>query len=166
MIAELALVLSVALALLYFILAAQFESFIQPLIILLEMVIDVFFVVGVLWLLGESVNVMSMIGIVVMSGIIINDSILKIDTINRLRHGGMPLLRAIMTAGHQRLKPIVMTSLTTILAILPFLQRGDMGSALQYPLSLTLIIGMSIGTIVSLFMIPLFYYLIYNRKRK
>ena len=166
MIAELALVLSVALALLYFILAAQFESFIQPLIILLEMVIDVFFVVGVLWLLGESVNVMSMIGIVVMSGIIINDSILKIDTINRLRHGGMPLLRAIMTAGHQRLKPIVMTSLTTILAILPFLQRGDMGSALQYPLSLTLIIGMSIGTIVSLFMIPLFYYLIYNKKRK
>lgn len=166
MIAELALVLSVALALLYFILAAQFESFIQPLIILLEMVIDIFFVVGVLWLFGESINVMSMIGIVVMSGIIINDSILKIDTINRLRHGGMPLLRAIMTAGHQRLKPIVMTSLTTILAILPFLQKGDMGSALQYPLSLTLIIGMSIGTIVSLFMIPLFYYLIYNKKRK
>lgn len=166
MIAELALVLSVALALLYFILAAQFESFIQPLIILLEMVIDIFFVVGVLWLFGESINVMSMIGIVVMSGIIINDSILKIDTINRLRHGGMPLLRAIMTAGHQRLKPIVMTSLTTILAILPFLQKGDLGSALQYPLSLTLIIGMSIGTIVSLFMIPLFYYLIYNKKRK
>lgn len=165
MIAELALVLSVALALLYFILAAQFESFIQPLIILMEMVIDVFFVVGVLWLLGESVNVMSMIGIVVMSGIIINDSILKIDTINRLRREGMSLLRAIMTAGHHRLRPIVMTSLTTILAILPFLQKGDMGSALQYPLSLTLITGMTIGTIVSLTMIPLFYYLIYNKKR-
>lgn len=165
MIAELALVLSVALALLYFILAAQFESFIQPLIILTEMVIDVFFVVGVLWLLGESVNVMSMIGIVVMSGIIINDSILKIDTINRLHRGGVSLLRAVMTAGHNRLRPIVMTSLTTILAILPFLQRGDMGSALQYPLSLTLIVGMAIGTMVSLFMVPLFYYLIYNKKR-
>ena len=165
MIAELALVLSVALALLYFILAAQFESFVQPLIILLEMVVDVFFVVAALWLLGESVNVMSMIGIVVMSGIIINDSILKIDTINRLRRGGMPLLRAIMTAGHNRLKPIIMTSLTTMLAILPFLHRGDMGSALQYPLSLTIIVGMGIGTMVSLFMIPLFYYLIYNKKQ-
>lgn len=165
MIGELALVLSVALALLYFILAAQFESFIQPLIILMEMVIDVFFVVGVLWLLGESVNVMSMIGIVVMSGIIINDSILKIDTINRLRRSGMSLLRSIMTAGHNRLKPIVMTSLTTILAILPFLSRGDMGSALQYPLSLTLIVGMTIGTLVSLFFVPLFYYLIYNKRR-
>jgi multidrug efflux pump subunit AcrB len=165
MIGELALVLSVALALLYLILAAQFESFIQPLIILMEMVIDVFFVVGVLWLLGESVNVMSMIGIVVMSGIIINDSILKIDTINRLRRSGMSLLRSIMTAGHNRLKPIVMTSLTTILAILPFLSRGDMGSALQYPLSLTLIVGMTIGTLVSLFFVPLFYYLIYNKRR-
>ena len=163
LIGELALVLSVALALLYFILAAQFESFIQPLIILLEMVVDVFFVVAALWLLGESVNVMSMIGIVVMSGIIINDSILKIDTINRLRRGGMPLLRAIMTAGHNRLKPIIMTSLTTMLAILPFLHRGDMGSALQYPLSLTIIVGMGIGTMVSLFMIPLFYYLIYKK---
>lgn len=160
MIWELALVLTVALALLYFILASQFESFILPLIILTEMVIDVFFVVGVLWLLGESVNVMSMTGIVVMSGIIINDSILKIDTINRYYRGGMSLLRAIMTAGHNRLKPIVMTSLTTILAILPLLSRGDMGSALQYPLSLTLIVGMTIGTFVSLFLVPLLYYLI------
>lgn len=165
LIGELALVLSVALALLYFILAAQFESFIQPLIILLEMVVDVFFVVAALWLLGESVNVMSMIGIVVMSGIIINDSILKIDTINRLRRGGMSLLRAIMMAGHNRLKPIIMTSLTTMLAILPFLNRGDMGSALQYPLSLTIIVGMGIGTMVSLFIVPLFYYLIYKNRK-
>ena len=164
MISELTVVLSVALALLFFILAAQFESFVQPLIILVEMLIDVFFVVGVLWLLGESVNVMSMIGIVVMSGIIINDSLLKIDTIHRLRRSGMPLLRAIMIAGHNRLKPIVMTSLTTILAILPFLSRDDMGSALQYPLSLTIIVGMTIGTLVSLFFIPLVYFLIYNRK--
>lgn len=165
LIGELALVLSVALALLYFILAAQFESFIQPLIILLEMVVDVFFVVAALWLLGESVNVMSMIGIVVMSGIIINDSILKIDTINRLRRGGMSLLRAIMMAGHNRLKPIIMTSLTTMLAILPFLHRGDIGSALQYPLSLTIIVGMGIGTMVSLFIVPLFYYLIYKNRK-
>ena len=163
MIGELSLVLSVALALLYFILTAQFESFIQPFIILLEMVVDVFCVALVLWLLGETLNVMSMIGLIVMSGIIINDSILKVDTINRLRRGGMPLLHAIMEAGHSRLRPIVMTSLTTILALLPFLQRSDMGSALQYPLSLTLIIGMTAGTLVSLFFVPMLYYIIYRR---
>lgn len=162
MIGELSLVLMVALALLYFILAAQFESFVQPFIILLEMVMDVFFVVLGLWLFGETLNVMSMIGLVVMSGIIINDSILKVDTINRLRRNGMPLLRALMTAGHSRLKPILMTSFTTILAIVPFLGRSDMGSALQYPLSLTLIIGMTIGTLVSLFFVPLLYFIIYS----
>jgi len=162
MISELVLVLAVAIALLYFILAAQFESFIQPLIILLEMVVDVFFVVLGLWLLGETLNIMSMIGLVVMSGIVINDSILKVDTINRLHRGGMGLLRSIIVAGHSRLRPIVMTSLTTILAIVPFLSREDLGSAIQYPLSLTLIIGMTVGTLVSLFFVPLIYYLIYR----
>lgn len=164
MIGELVLVLSVAVALLYFILAAQFESIVQPLVILSEIVIDVFWVFLVLWLLGESLNIMSMIGIVVMSGIIINDSILKVDTMNRLRREGMPLVTAIWRGGHSRLRPIVMTSLTTILAILPFLSRGDMGSALQYPLSLTLIVGMMAGTLVSLFFIPLVYYLIYRKR--
>lgn len=161
---ELIVILLVAISLLYFILAAQFESVIQPFIILSEIVVDIFFVLLGLWLFGESLNIMSMIGLVVMSGIIINDSILKVDTINRLRKSGMPLLRAVFTAGHSRLKPIIMTSLTTILAIAPFLNRVDMGSDLQYPLSLTIIIGMSVGTLVSLFFIPLIYYVIYRKR--
>lgn len=165
MIWELVIILLVAISLLYFILAAQFESIIQPLIILSEIVVDIFWVMFGLWLFGESINLMSLIGIVVMSGIIINDSILKVDTINRLRKQGYSLLRAVMTAGHSRLKPIMMTSLTTILAIAPFLSRVDMGSDLQYPLSLSIIIGMSVGTIVSLFFIPMAYYAIYKTKR-
>ncbi len=164
MIGEMTVVLVVALALLFFILAAQFESLVQPLIILLEMVVDVFFVLLGLWLLGESLNIMSMIGIVVMSGIVINDSILKIDTINRLRREGNSIVRAIWVAGHSRLRPIVMTSLTTILALLPFLTKGSMGAAMQYPLSLALVIGMTVGTLVSLFFVPLLYYVIYRRK--
>ena len=165
LILELILVLTVAVALLYFILAAQFESLVQPLIILSEVVIDIFCVLTGLYLLGESLNLMSLTGIVVMSGIIINDSILKIDTINRLRRGGMSLPEAIRAGGHSRLKPIVMTSLTTILAIVPFLYRVDMGSALQYPLSLAIIIGMTVGTLVSLFFIPVMYYVIYKREK-
>ena len=164
LIGELSVVLAVALALLYFILAAQFESLIQPLIILLEMVVDVFFVIVGLWVLGESINLMSMTGIVVMSGIIINDSILKIDTINHSPHlksgTRKGLIRAIMEAGRRRLRPIVMTSLTTILALLPFLNHSSMGAAIQYPLSLTLIIGMTVGTAVSLFFVPLLYYVV------
>ncbi len=165
MVGELIIILLVAIALLYFILAAQFESITQPLIILVEVVIDIFFVVAGLWILGQSLNLMSLIGIVVMSGIIINDSILKVDTINRLRKGGTPILRAIYIAGHKRLKPIIMTSLTTILAIVPFLRRVDMGSDLQYPLSLTIIIGMTFGTLVSLFFVPLLYNTIYRNQR-
>lgn len=172
MIGELLMVLAVAVLLLYFILAAQFESIIQPLIILMEVVIDVAVVLLALFVCGESLNIMSMIGIIVACGIIINDSILKVDTINRVYHqqgtnldcSNFSLLKAIMVAGHRRLKPIVMTSLTTVLAIVPFLHHGDMGSALQYPLSFAIITGMIVGTLVSMFFVPLMYYIIYRKK--
>jgi len=114
--------------------------------------------------LGSSINLMSLIGIIVMCGIVINDSILKVDTINKLRKSGYSLVRAIMVGGSRRIKPILMTSLTTILAVAPFLYRGDMGSDLQYPLSVALIGGMVIGTFVSVFYVPVFYYAIYHRK--
>ncbi|MFA7134858.1 MAG: efflux RND transporter permease subunit [Bacteroidales bacterium] len=166
LIKELVVILSVALLLLFFILAAQFESLIQPFIIISEVFVDVFGAMFFLWLFGSGLNLMSMIGIVVMSGIVINDSILKVDTINRLRREGYSLLRAVMMGGARRLKPIIMTSMTTILAIAPFLIRGDMGSDLQYPLSLALIGGMIMGTIVSIFFIPLFYYNIYKIREK
>jgi multidrug efflux pump subunit AcrB len=166
MIKELIVILTVALLLLFFILAAQFESLIQPLIILSEIVTDIFAALFLLWICGSGLNLMSMIGLVVMSGIIINDSILKVDTINRLRKEGYSLIRALMTGGSRRLKPIIMTSLTTVLAIAPFLVRGDMGSDLQYPLSLAIIGGMVAGTFVSIFFIPVFYYNIYKKRSK
>jgi len=147
-------------------LASQFESFIQPLIVLIEVPIDIGGALLVLYLFGGTINLMSLIGIVVMSGIIINDSILKIDTINRLRQEGYSLLRAIATAGQRRLKPILMTSLTTILALLPFLFTHGLGADLQKPLAYTIIGGMALGTIVSLYFVPLFYYRIYRNQQK
>ncbi len=165
LVAQLVMILSVSLLLLFFIMAAQFESMKLPVIILSEMVIDIFFVVLCLWASGQTLNIMSMIGLIVMGGIVVNDSILKIDTINRLRKGGMPLLKAILTAGQERLLPIVMTSLTTIFAMLPFLSKGSIGADMQYPMSLTIIIGMVVGTIVSLFFVPMAYYLINCRKK-
>ncbi len=158
LIKSLAVILLISLLLLYFILASQFESILLPLIVLLEVPIDIFGAFLFLKVFGGSINLMSMIGIIVMSGIIINDSILKIDTINRLRQQGYGTLRAIYVGGQRRLKPILMTSLTTILALVPFFFISGMGSDLQRPLALSVIGGMIAGTLVSLFFIPLCYY--------
>lgn len=106
-----------------------------------------------------------MIGIVVMSGIIINDSILKVDTIIQLQKQGYGLFKALLVAGQRRLKPILMTSLTTILALVPVLFAGGLGGELQAPLAVALIGGMLLGTMVSLYFIPLFYYYLAKNKR-
>ena len=164
MVRQMILVLLVALALLFLILAAQFESLIQPLIILSEIVIDIAFSLLGLWALGVSINIMSLIGLIVITGIVINDSILKIDTINRLVRQGLEVEAAVHEAGHRRLKAIIMTSITTVLAVVPFLSRGNMGADLQYPMALVIIFGMTVGTFVSLFYVPAVYTAIYKRK--
>ncbi len=162
MLNELLIILLVSILMMYLILAAQFESFVQPLIVLLEIPIDVAFALFSLWLFGHTLNLMSAIGIIVTVGIIINDSILKLDMINKLREAGVPLMEAIHEAGHHRLRSIIMTSLTTILAMSPLLFSSDMGSELQKPLSIAMIGAMVIGTAVSLFIIPLVYSLVYK----
>ena len=164
MLNELVVILCISILLMYFILAAQFESFLQPLIVLLEIPIDVAASLLTLWALGHTLNLMSAIGIVVSCGIIINDSILKLDAINELRKAGTPLLEAIHEAGRRRLRPIIMTSLTSIIGMVPLLFSFDMGSELQKPLSIAMIAAMLIGTAVSLFIIPLVYWAIYRKR--
>ena len=166
MLDELVVILMISLLLMYFILAAQFESFLQPLLVLAEIPIDVAFALLLLWLCGHTLNLMSAIGLIVTCGIVINDSILKLDAINELRKSGVPLLEAIHEAGRRRLRPIIMTSLTTIFAMVPLLFSSDMGSELQKPLSIAMIGTMSIGTAVSLFIIPLLYWFIYRKKEE
>ncbi|WP_291530355.1 efflux RND transporter permease subunit [Bacteroides sp. UBA939] len=165
MLNELVVILFISILLMYFILAAQFESFVQPLIVLLEIPVDVAFALVLLWVFGHTLNLMSAIGLIVTCGIIINDSILKLDAINELRKAGVPLLEAIHEAGRRRLRPIIMTSLTTIFAMVPLLFSSDMGSELQKPLSIAMIGAMFIGTLVSLFIIPLIYWFIYKEKK-
>ena len=161
MLDELVVILFISLLLMYFILAAQFESFMQPLLVLMEIPIDVAFALVLLWVCGHTLNLMSAIGLIV-----INDSILKLDAINELRKEGVPLLEAIHEAGRRRLRPIIMTSLTTIFAMVPLLFSFDLGSELQKPLSIAMIGTMTIGTLVSLFIIPLLYWFIYRNKEK
>lgn len=166
MLNELVVILLISLLLMYFILAAQFESFLQPLLVLVEIPIDVAFALLLLWLCGHTLNLMSAIGLIVTCGIVINDSILKLDAINELRKTGIPLLEAIHEAGRRRLRPIIMTSLTTIFAMVPLLFSFDMGSELQKPLSIAMIGTMTIGLPVSLFIIPLLYWFIYRKKNE
>ena len=166
MMSELAVILFVSILLMYFILCAQFESFLQPLIVLVEIPIDIAFALVTLWIFGHTLNLMSAIGIIVTCGIVVNDSILKLDSINELRKAGTPLLEAIHTAGTRRLRAIVMTSLTTIMAMVPLLFASDMGSELQKPLAIAMIGSMLLGTLVSLFIIPLIYWYIYRNNEK
>ncbi|HOF21041.1 MAG TPA: efflux RND transporter permease subunit, partial [Bacteroidales bacterium] len=159
---ELSIVLIVALLLLYFILAAQFESLTQPLVVLLEIPIDIAGALLLIKLWGGTINIMTMIGLIVMSGVIINDSILKIDTINNLRREGMGLKEAIYTGGSRRLKPIVMVAMASLVSTAPMLFSSGIGAELQRPMALALMGGMSLGTFVSLFFIPLAYWYIYK----
>ncbi|MDE6290450.1 MAG: efflux RND transporter permease subunit [Muribaculaceae bacterium] len=165
MIRELTIILLVSLLMMYFILCAQFGSFLQPLIVLLEIPVDTAFALLTLLMFGQTLNLMSAIGIIVTCGIVVNDSILKLDAINELRKAGTPLVEAIHTAGRRRLKAIIMTSLTTVFAMLPVLFTSDMGSELQRPLAIAMIGSMIVGTAVSIFIIPLFYWLIYRKRQ-
>lgn len=164
MLGELVIILLVSVLLMYFIMCAQFESFLQPLIVLAEIPIDTAFALLTLWVCGHTLNLMSAIGIIVTCGIVVNDSILKLDSINALRKKGMPLYEAIHTAGSRRLRPIIMTSLTTIFAMVPLLFTSDMGSEMQQPLAIAMIGAMVMGTLVSLFVVPLIYYKIQRLK--
>jgi len=168
---ELLGILLISVLLLYFILAAQFESFVQPLIIIATLPLGIGGAFVILLLTGTSLNVMSAIGLVVMLGIMVNDAILKIDTINRLKIrysvGMTPregLERAIYEAGQIRLKPILMTSITTILALLPVVFSTGLGADLQRPLVYSVIGGLTIGTFTALYFVPLAYWFISRRK--
>ncbi|WP_298649908.1 efflux RND transporter permease subunit [uncultured Proteiniphilum sp.] len=166
MINEMIVILLVSIMLMYFILAAQFENFKQPLIVLLEIPIDIAAALGLLIITGHTLNLMSAIGIVVTCGIIINDSILKIDVMNQLRKEGMQIMEAIHEAGRRRLKAILMTSMTSIVCMLPLLFTNDLGSNLEKPLAIATIGGMLMGTPVSLFVVPLVYWWIYRKEEK
>ena len=166
MLNEMMVILMISILMMYFILAAQFENFKQPFIVLLEIPIDVAAALGLLIVTGHSLNLMSAIGIVVTCGIIINDSILKVDMMNQLYRSGLSLMDAIHESGRRRLKAILMTSLTSIVCMAPLLFSGDLGSELEKPLAIATIGGMVIGTPVSLFVVPLAYWWIYRKDEK
>lgn len=146
-----------ALILVWMILAAQFESLIQPLIVLLAVPLSLIGAVLALSVTGSGLNTISLIGIVILAGIADNDAIVKVDFINQARASGMDLREAIEEAGRARLRPIVITSVTTILGLLPMAAGLGSGAELLAPLAVAVIGGVITATALSLIVVPVCY---------
>jgi HAE1 family hydrophobic/amphiphilic exporter-1 len=155
---NLSFALMLSLILVFMVLAAQFESVIQPFVIMLTIPLAGVGTVLTFFLLGETLNMMAYIGIIMLGGIAVNNAILLIDRINQLRETGMQKKEAIVLAGMQRIRPILMTSLTTILALLPLtIGIGDSAS-LRAPMALAVIGGLVSSTLLTLVVIPCVYW--------
>jgi len=151
-----ALLLSIIL--IYMVMASQFESLIHPFTILLTLPLAGVGAVLIFFALGLTLNVMAYIGIIMLMGIAVNDSIILVDAINRLKRQGYTLKDAILEAGERRIRPIIMTSLTTILALFPLTLGIGESAALRSPMALAVIGGLVTSTILTLVVIPCLYY--------
>ena len=162
---SLILVFLLAAALVYMILAAQFESLVHPFIIIFAVPLAAIGVVLALFVTSQSFNVMSLIGMVVLIGIVVNDAILKVDFINQERRRGAELRDAIMATGRKRLRPIIMTTVTTVLGLLPMALGFGEGAELRLPLAIAVIGGLLSATFLTLVVVPVMYNL-FERSRE
>ncbi len=154
---DLAFAFGLALILVYMILAAQFESFVHPFTILTAVPLALVGAVLALAVTGGGLNTMSLIGVVILVGIVVNDAIVKVDFINQARRQGMPLREAILEAGRVRLRPIVMTTVTTVLGLFPMALGIGRGADLRAPLAISVIGGLILATVLTLVIVPVVY---------
>jgi len=146
-----------AVLLVYMIMAAQFESLLHPFLILFTLPMGLTGAIWALFITGQTLNVISIIGMVVLAGIVVNDAIVKIDYTNQLRRKGMGLREAILEASRVRLRPILMTTVTTAFGLFPMSLGLGRGSELQQPLAISVIGGLILATFLTLILIPLSY---------
>ncbi|MDE7258996.1 MAG: efflux RND transporter permease subunit, partial [Lachnospiraceae bacterium] len=150
----------------YLIMVAQFQSLLSPFIIMFT--IPLAFTGGFLglYISGSEVSVIALIGFVMLSGIIVNNGIVLVDYINQLRSGGMRKREAIITAGRTRIRPVMMTALTTILALSTMAFSDDMGADMSKPMSVVTIGGLIYGTLLTLIVIPCIYDIFMREKKE
>ncbi|MEX0893023.1 MAG: efflux RND transporter permease subunit [Gemmatimonadota bacterium] len=154
---ELALAFALAVLLVYMILAAQFESFLHPFTVLLSVPMGLIGAVVALWLMNSGLNVVSIIGLVILVGIVNNDAVVKVDFINQMREAGMNTRDAVVEAGRARVRPIVMNTITTMVAVLPMMLGIGAGANLQAPMAVAIFGGLVTSTLLTLLILPLFY---------
>ncbi|MGI6037286.1 MAG: efflux RND transporter permease subunit [Limnochordia bacterium] len=154
---ELLLVLVLAIILVYLVLASQFESLWHPFLIMLSVPLAAIGALGGLWITGTKLGITALIGLVVLAGVVVNNAIVLVDYIKLLRERGYPVAEAVMEAGRVRLRPILMTTLTTILALVPMALGWGEGSEIQVPMAITVMGGLLSSTFLTLFIIPIVY---------
>jgi HAE1 family hydrophobic/amphiphilic exporter-1 len=154
---SLALAVFLAVFMVYLVMASQFESFLHPLVILFTIPLGGVGVVFALALTGTAVSVVVLIGVVMLTGIVVNNAIVLIDFINQRRRAGLAKLDAIVEAAQARLRPIFMTTLTTVLALLPMGLGLGQGAELRAPMAVAVIGGLTLGTLLTLVVIPVVY---------
>ena len=153
---SLLLAFSLAILLVYVLMASQFQSLLDPIIIMFTVPLGIIGVFWILFLTNTTLSVTSFQGIIVMVGIVVSNGILLVDYTNRLRMGGLQLHEAVVKAGRTRLKPILMTSIATVLGLVP-MAIGLGGESTQAPLAIAVIGGLTVSTTLTLFLIPVLY---------
>jgi HAE1 family hydrophobic/amphiphilic exporter-1 len=156
--------LILATVLVYLILVAQFKSFLDPLLILLAVPTGLTGVLIILFATNTTLNVMSLMGIVMMVGIVVSNSILIVEFTNRLRAEGRPLREAVSLACRVRLRPVLMTSLATLMGLIPMALKLGTGSEAYAPLARAIIGGLAVSVVLTVFIVPTAYFILYRRK--
>jgi multidrug efflux pump subunit AcrB len=156
--------LILATVLVYLILVAQFKSFLDPLLILLAVPTGLTGVLIILFATNTTLNVMSLMGIVMMVGIVVSNSILIVEFTNRLREEGRPLREAVSLACRVRLRPVLMTSLATLMGLIPMALKLGTGSEAYAPLARAIIGGLAVSVVLTVFIVPAAYFILYRRQ--
>lgn len=161
---SLVMALLLAVFLVYLVMASQFESLIHPFVILFTIPMAVIGAVWALWLTDSTVSVVVFLGLILLAGIVVNNAIVLVDLINQLREKGMEKAQAIREAGRSRLRPILMTTMTTVLGLLPLSLGLGEGAEIRAPMGITVIGGLLVSTALTLVVIPVVYAML-DRKR-
>jgi multidrug efflux pump subunit AcrB len=154
--------LSLSVILLYLILVAQFRSFVDPFIILIAVPPAITGVILTLWATGTTLNVMSLMGVVMLAGIAVSNSILIVEFTRHLREDGMKVRDAVALACRVRLRPVLMTSLATIIGLMPMALKLGAGSESYAPLARAIIGGLSVSVVLTVFLVPASYLLVHG----
>ncbi|WP_027715387.1 efflux RND transporter permease subunit [Desulfuromonas sp. TF] len=163
---ELVVSLILALVLVYMVLACQYESFRDPVVVMASVPLAAIGVLVILFLTGTTLNLQSYIGCIMLGGIVVNNAILLVDQAGQLLRRGLPVREAVAEAGRRRLRPILMTTLTTILALLPLAFGIGEGADAQAPLARAVIGGLTGSTLITLVLIPVVYSLFHSSKEE
>lgn len=160
---SLQLALALAVFLVYLVMASQFESLVHPFVILFSIPLAAIGAIAALYVTGTAINVIALIGMVMLIGIVVKNGIILIDLVNRLRDDGLSRREALLRAGPVRLRPILMTTLTAILGLLPMAVGGGEGAEMRAPMAITVIGGLAVSTLLTLVVIPVVYTLLDRR---